>query len=263
MAGGDKVVGTKGNIRSKDTGKKVTDDTTDTVDGKDVESLVDANEKLELGGKVGGSTTDNTEDGAGPDGDVTGSGGDGDETGDGAGAEADGGPLALQAVVEEDPRQTGQASGQVGDEEDLGRQDVGSEGRAAVEAEPADPEKDGAEHDVGDVMGPVGETVQTLVTSPLADHERVSEGGDAGVDVDGSATGEVEGAEGVKPAVGAPGPAGDGVIDDGGPYKDEYDGGKDAATVGNGTKGESRAGRVFVVSDRTRKKIQQGRKRLT
>lgn len=60
--------------------------------------------------------------------------------------------------------------------------------------------------------------------------------------MDGAAAGEVVVGQLGEPAVGVPGPVGDGVVDDGGPDEHEDDGGEHAAAVSDGTDGESGTG---------------------
>lgn len=88
-------------------------------------------------------------------------------------------------------------------------------------------------------MRAVGETLGFGVAVSLAEHDAVGEGAGARGDVDGTAAGEVVGGEFEEPAVGVPGPVGDGVVDDGGPDEDEDDGGEHAAAISDGTDGES------------------------
>lgn len=59
--------------------------------------------------------------------------------------------------------------------------------------------------------------------------------------MDGAAAGEVVVGELGEPAVGVPGPVGNGVVDDGGPDEHEDDGGEHAAAVSDGTDSEGRA----------------------
>lgn len=118
---------------------------------------------------------------------------------------------------------------------------VSGQGTAAVEAKPADPQKDGAEHDVGDIVGAVGQAVDLVVAGALAQHQRVGQGGGARRDVHGGAAGKVEAAHDKGPAVGVPGPVGDGVVDDGRPDEDEDEGGEHAAAVCGGANGKSGA----------------------
>ena len=60
----------------------------------------------------------------------------------------------------------------------------------------------------------------------------------------GRSSGEVQAAHLVDPAGGIPGPAGDGVVDDGGPDEHEDDAGKHAASVRCCSDGQGRSGRV-------------------
>lgn len=58
--------------------------------------------------------------------------------------------------------------------------------------------------------------------------------------MDGAAAGEVVVGELGEPAVGVPGPVGDGIVDDGGPDEHEDDGGEHAAAISNSADGEGR-----------------------
>ncbi|THH13251.1 hypothetical protein EW146_g6947 [Bondarzewia mesenterica] len=101
----------------------------------------------------------------------------GNETGDGARAEADDGPLALEAIIAEHPCKPTNAGSGIRDDARLHRTKVGTERRAAVETEPAEPEKDRAENDVARVVRLVRERLCTI-PAPLAqvdvDRERDS-----------------------------------------------------------------------------------------
>jgi hypothetical protein len=101
-----------------------------------VEAVVVAEDELELGGKVADGAGHEAEEDGGGAADEAARGRDRDEAGDGARAEADGGPLALEAPVPEHPRQPADARGEVGDDARLRGAEVGGKGRAAVEAEP-------------------------------------------------------------------------------------------------------------------------------
>lgn len=226
-------------VSSEEGGQDVTGHTANGVLGKDIQTVVNAKDKLELGGKVAHDSTDDTVDDSSPGGDETRGRGDGNEAGNGTRAEADSGPLLLQAVVEQAPGDTGDGGSQVGDQAGHDGAQVSSQGGTTVEAEPADPEEDGSEHDVGDVVGAVGQALGLVVAGALAEHERVGEGGGTGRDVDGGTTGKVETAELEGPAVGVPGPVGDGVVDDGGPDEDEDDAGQHATAVSSSTNGQS------------------------
>ena len=87
---------------------------------------------------------------------------DSDEASNGTRAEADRRPLALEAVVPEHPGEATDARSEVGDDARLRRAEVRSERRAAVEPEPAEPEEDRAEHDVGRVVGLVRQALSAI-----------------------------------------------------------------------------------------------------
>lgn len=188
---------------------------------KDIQTIIDTNPELDLGSQVTDDSTNDTIDDGRPGGDETRGGGDGDQTGDSPTAEPDGAPLLLEAVIHQTPGETTDTGGDMGDDTGHDGTQVSGEGTAAVEAEPADPEEHGTQDDVGDVMGPVGEAVDVVVAGALAEHQGVGQGGGARGDVDGRTAGEIETAELEGPAVGVPGPVGDGVVDDGGPDEDE------------------------------------------
>ena len=68
----------------------------------------------------------------------------------------------------------------------------------------------------------------------LAEEEGVRKSSHAGGDMDGRATGKIETAELVDPPARVPGPAGDGVVDEGCPYEHEDEAGGDAAAIRDG-----------------------------
>lgn len=209
------------------------------MDGKDVEGVVDARQELELGGKVAAGAAAEADDDGAPGGDEAGGGGDGDEARDGAGAEADGAPFPLEAVVEQDPGEAAARGGQVGHVAGHDGAEVHGQRGAAVEAEPADPEEDGAEDDVGHAVRAVWEALRLGVARSLAEHDAVRERAGARGDVHRAAACEVVRGQLVQPAVCVPRPVGDGVVYYRRPDEDEDDGGEDAAAVGNGADGES------------------------
>lgn len=217
------------------------------MDGKDVEGIVNANEELELSGKVTANSTDDTNDEASPRSDETRSRRNRNKSGNGARAEANGAPFLLQTIIEQDPSNTTDRRSQVGDETSHDGANVHAQGGTTVEAEPADPEEHGADDDVCDAVRAVGQAVVLVVAGALAEHDAVGEGAGARGDVDGAASGEVVRGELEEPAVGVPGPVGDGVVDDGGPDEHEDDGGEHAATVGDGTDGEGGTVNIILV----------------
>lgn len=88
-----------------------------------------------------------------------------------------------------------------------------------------------------DVVRAIVQLVRAMTTS-LAQHHRVSERGAPRRNMHGRATCKVQPAELIRPPGRVPRPAGDGVIDDGGPDKHEDDAWKHAAALGDGTHGE-------------------------
>ena len=101
-------------IRREEGGEDVAYEAADAVDGEDVQRVVAAQEVLELGGVVARDAAADAEDDGCPCGHVAGARRDGDEARDDAGAEADGGPFALEAVVDETPGDAADTGGEVG-----------------------------------------------------------------------------------------------------------------------------------------------------
>ena len=224
--------------RSEDTGQDVANHTTNTVDGEDVKSIVNTNQELELGGEVAADTADDTNNNGTVSGDEAGGRGNTNEARNGTGAEADGAPLLLKTVVEEDPGKTTHAGRQVGDVASEDGLEVHAERGTTVEAEPTNPQEDGAENNVSDVVRAVRKTVVLVVASALAEHQRVGKSASARGNVDGTATSKVVAGQVVQPAVAVPCPVCDRVVDNGGPDEDEDEGGQNATTVRNGTNGK-------------------------
>lgn len=217
--------------------RDVADEAADGVRREDVEAVVVPEDKLELRREVADRAREHAVRDRRGAADESRAGGDSDKAGDRARAEADGAPFALEAPVPEHPGQPAHRRREVGDDARLDGAQVRGERRAAVEAEPAEPEEDGAEHDVGGVVGLVREALGAVAAAaPEVDAD--GERGGAGGDVHGRAAGEVEPAEDEGPAVGVPGPARDGVVDEGRPDEDEDEDGADARVLGERTDGE-------------------------
>lgn len=208
------------------------------MDGEDIEGVIGTQVELELGGDVAANATDYTEDDSSPGRDVAGSRGDGHETRDGAGAEPDDGPLLLEAIIHQYPGDSTDGGGQVGDNASHDGAEIRGQGGTTVEAEPSDPEEDGAEDDVGDVMRSVRETGGLGVAGALAEHDGEGEGGGTRRDMDGSTTGKVETTKLERPTVRIPCPVGDGIVHDGGPDENKDDAGQDAGAIYSSTDGE-------------------------
>ena len=71
---------------------------------------------------------------------------------------------------------------------------IGAERRAAVEAEPADPQQTGADHRQREI---VGREIVGAVAAPLAEHIGGDQAGDAGIEMHHRAAGEIEHARSV------------------------------------------------------------------
>lgn len=75
----------------------------------------------------------------------TSGGGNGDETDDGSRAESDGTPLPLETPIQDQPGDSSNGSGEVGNDASRNSSEVGGHGRSSVESEPTEPEEDGTE----------------------------------------------------------------------------------------------------------------------
>ena len=112
----------------------------------------------------------------------------------------------------------------------------GIEGRTTVESKPTEPDEDGTKEDE---CGVVWLAVRRLAsTLALAQHKGVGETGPTGSNVDRSASCVIKRGQVEEPSVGVPGPAGDRVVDDGGPDEHEDDAGQHAAALGDGSDGQ-------------------------
>lgn len=139
-------------------------------------------------------------------------------------------PPLMPDVVDEDPAKRARGGGRVGVEGGVHGAHARVEGRAAVEAEPAEPDEHGAqEHEGGVVRLAVRRVLGVLLA--LAQHQRVRQRRPPTGDVHGAAAGKVERGQGVQPAVGVPRPAGDGAVDNGRPPEAEHERGHDASAL--------------------------------
>ena len=79
------------------------------------------------------------------------------------------------------------------------------------------------------------------VPAPLSEHHRVSESSAATVDMNRSTSCKIKATNDAAPTIGVPRPAGNRVVDDGGPDEHKDEAGEHAATLGNGAgrKGDS------------------------
>ena len=141
--------------------------------------------------------------------------------------------MTVADPLDDDPRQPGHGRRQERVQERLRRLAVGAERRAGVEAEPAEPQDAGADHHERHRVRRVA-----LLGPPLAlaDHQDRSERGDAGVDVDRGAAGEVERAALAEPT--AVDPLEDGNVDEDRPHRHEHRPGRELHAVGDGARDE-------------------------
>jgi hypothetical protein len=84
---------------SEKTGEEISDDTTNSMGGEDIQWVIVVEDELELGAKVAYCASDDTKGDGGRWTNESGSGGNGYETDDGTGAEPNNGPLLLEAVI--------------------------------------------------------------------------------------------------------------------------------------------------------------------
>ena len=137
----------------------VADETPNSVHSEDIERIINAKNKLELRGIVGTCGSDDTIDNCRPGGDEPGTRGNSNETGDDARAESDGGPFALETIIKETPGDASDAGSQVGYDGSHDSTHVGCESGTGVESKPTNPEEDGADDNVCDVVGTIIELV--------------------------------------------------------------------------------------------------------
>jgi len=166
-----KTIGHLGHVRGEETGQQVANNATNTVLGEHIEGLIDAKEELDLGAKVASDGANNTKDNSSPWRNETRARGNGNKTSNNTGAKANGTPLPLKTIVEKAPGKATDTSRNVGHNTGHDSTHVGSQGTTTVEAEPANPEEDSSENNVGDVVGAIGKTVDLGVASALAKHE--------------------------------------------------------------------------------------------
>lgn len=159
--------------------------------GKDIESIINAEDELKLSSIVACNSTDDTEDESSPGSDESRAGSNSNKASNDTRAEANSGPLALQSVVHQTPGHTSNGGSKVSDNGSHNGTEVGSESRASIESEPADPEEHSADDNVSYIVRAVVKLVGA-VAATLTQHQRVSEGSRSRGNVDGSTTCEVK-----------------------------------------------------------------------
>jgi len=212
-----------GNVVSgKETSHDVSAETTNTVESKDIETVVNLEIVLEVEGVVAGSGSDDSDWDGSVDWNVTASWGDTDETGNGTSAKGDDGPLLALAEIVDDTEGQGTARcSKIGVDGSVDGSDGHVDSGTTIEAEPTEPEEDGSEGDKEDVSWLVVGHLSTVVTGSAADDQSVGERTSTGRHVDGATASEVERSELEEPAGAVPCPASNWVVDDGAPDEEE------------------------------------------
>jgi len=187
------VVGPGQAGHGEEAGEDAADDTTDTVAPEGIERVIVANLPLEHRDReVADGAHDEAHEQRSPGLHETGGRGDHDETGDQTRAGADEGRLAVAQLLDEHPADHGSGGSHGGVEQGEAGDAIGGELGTGVEAEPAEPQETGAQHDERGVVRTIGhQTVAAATAKEQAEHET----GDAGADMDDIAAGEVEGAD--------------------------------------------------------------------
>ena len=152
-------------LLGEECGEEVTDDTAYTVRCKDIEWVIIVEDEFELCGEIAHGSGNDTESDGCRGTDESRCWSDSDETDNGARAETDDGPFLLETVIPEHPSETCDGCSEIGDDASVCSTHVCREGRTAIEAEPTEPEEDGADDDVGGIVWFVGETFCTVSTT--------------------------------------------------------------------------------------------------
>ena len=155
--------------------EQVTNDTTNAVDSKDIEGIVNTDEVLEFGGIITGECTDNAKDDSGPGRNVAAGRSDGNETSDGTRAPTNGTPLAIETVVNNHPCKPTHRSRKIGNNAGHSRSEIATECTTTVESKPSEPEEDCSENDMSNVVRTIIQFVGSVTTS-FTEHDGISEG---------------------------------------------------------------------------------------
>ena len=157
---------------------------------KDIQSIINADEEFEFGGVVASSSANNAENNSRPSWNVTRPWCDRDEACDNSGAEADRGPFPFESVVKDTPGNASDRSSQVGDDRGHDRAQIRTQCRTSIESEPSNPEEDGADNDVGDIVRPEVEFMGA-VSASLAEHQGIGQSSRTRGDVHRGSTSEI------------------------------------------------------------------------
>jgi hypothetical protein len=218
-------------------------------------SSVVAELELQADGERGGHTGDDAEGDRTERGDVGTSRGDGDQAGDHTGGGTEGRRVAVAEAFDGEPAEHGGGRGGQGVDPDQAGL-LNGRGGTGIEAEPAEPQDGGTEHDERNVVRAVVRVLAEALA--VADDQDQDEARDAGVDVDHGATGEVNDRRErlAEPAAGgeetaAPDHEGHRGVDERCPDRGEDHPGGELGTVGDrtGDQGHSDDGERGRVAD--------------
>ena len=160
------------------------------MDANDVEGIVIAELELQTAGQAGEHTGDGAEHDGPQRGDHIGGRGDGDEARDDAGSGTHCGVVAGADLLGEAPGEHCRSGCSGRGNPRVAGGAVGCEGGTGVEAEPAEPQQEGAEHDERNIVRAERLRAEALT---LADDQHDDQSGDCGVDVDDRTTCEIVG----------------------------------------------------------------------
>jgi len=197
-----------------------------------IHGVINSDPVLDLGREVGNNAGDDAEDNGSPRSDEARSGSGGDKTRNETGAPADHRPLACKAPIKKNPGHGAENTGKVGVPASHCSAKVGTEGRATVECEPAEPQEDSAESDERNVVWAEVEHHLLLTTS---EYHGVGERRHTRNDFDGSTTCVVEDTPAEGPTARSPHPAGDRAVDKRGPDEGEDEERHEATTLSDST----------------------------
>lgn len=162
----------------------------------------------------------------------TGSWSSSDETRDEAGAETDHRDLLGKTVIEENPGEAGETSGQVGVPAGHDSTKVSTEGGTTVESEPSEPKENSSEGDERDIVRAEVDEHTFLTTT---ENEGIGKSTGTGNDFDGTTTSIVQNSPFEGPSIDVPDPAGDRAVDNGHEEETEHHGWKQSTSFSNGS----------------------------
>lgn len=228
-------------LRGKKGSQNIANKSTDSVHGKNVESIVATEEVLEFRGIVACYTSADTEDHSSPSGNVSGPGGDGNQARNDTGAESDCRPLALKTVINQAPGDATNTGCEIRDDCRHDGAEIGGESGTGVEPKPTNPEEYGANDNVGNIVGTVVQFL-SAVTPSFSKHVRVSERSRARGNMHGGSSSKIEATHLEDPSRGVPRPAGERVVDERRPTEHIDDARQNPSSFSDGANSECNTG---------------------